>query len=131
MPWAKVGPVARSCASFSCFGLQGVGFAEAIEEAPAFALLAAHGAAGHQEFAGAALADHARQQGTGAHVAAGQADPGEQEGGFRARGAQAQVGAQRQQGAGAGADAIDGGDDRLRAGAHGLDDVPGHAGEGE
>ena len=41
----------------------------------------------------------------------------------------AQVGRHRQDRAGAGADAVDRGDDRLRAGAHRLDQVAGHARE--
>ena len=48
---------------------------------------------------------------------------------LRARGAEAQVGRHRDDRAGARADAVDRGDDRLRAGAHRLDQVAGHAGE--
>jgi hypothetical protein len=129
MPLAKVGPSA-SCAPAPAPRQQRFGRAQAVEEAPALALLAAHRAAGVQQLARAALADDARQHGAGAHVAAGQADAVEQEGRLAARGAQAQVGGHRHDRAGAGADAVDRRDDRLRAGAHRLDQVAGHAGEG-
>ena len=43
----------------------------------------------------------------------------------------AQVGRHRQNRAGAGADAVDRGDDRLRALPHRLDEIAGHAREGE
>ncbi len=74
-------PVARAVAcalaSRSSLVVQGV------EEAPGQAFLRRHRAAGEQQLAGAALADHARQQGAGAHVGTGQADAREQEGGLR------------------------------------------------
>ena len=88
-------------------GEQRLGCAQPVEEAPALGLLAAERAAGVQQFAGAALADDARQHRAGAHVAAGQADPVEQERGLAARGAQAQVGRHRDDRAGAGAHAVD------------------------
>ena len=44
---------------------------------------------------------------------------------------EAQVREQRDHGAGADAHAVDGGDDRLRTGAHRLDEIAGHAREGE
>jgi hypothetical protein len=65
------------------------------------------------------------------HVAAGQADARKQERGLAARGGVADVGRQRQHGARAHADAIDGRDDRLRARAHGLDYVARHARKGQ
>jgi len=77
----------------------------------------------------AALADQARQHGAGAHIAAGQPDPHEQKRHLGAFGAVAQVRCHGDAGAGAGADAVDGGDHRLAAGAHGLDQIAGHAGE--
>jgi hypothetical protein len=121
-------PGARSRASAWASASSASGAHQAVEEAPAFTLLAAHGAAGVQQLAGAALADDARQHGAGAHVAAGQADAVEQEGGLRAPCPGAGR-SHRQDGAGTGAHAVDGGDDGLRAGAHGLDQVAGHARE--
>jgi hypothetical protein len=56
-------------------------------------------------------------------------DPGEQECSLGGGCAQAHVAGQRHHGAGAGADAVDGADHGLRAIAHGLDEVAGHAGE--
>ena len=44
---------------------------QGVEKAPSQALGGAHGAPGKQQLRGAALADHARQQATGAHVGAG------------------------------------------------------------
>jgi hypothetical protein len=94
---------------------------------PAF--FAAERAAGEQQFAGPALADDARQHGAGAHVAAGQPDPVEQEGSLAARRSQPQVGGHRHDGAGAGADAVDRRHDGLRAGTHGFHQVARHASE--
>ena len=53
---------------------------DAVVEAPGEALVAGHVAAGEQELGGAAVADQPRQHRAGAHVGAGQADAGEQEG---------------------------------------------------
>jgi hypothetical protein len=86
-------------------------------------------AAGIEQLRRAGLADDARQDRAGAHVAAGEADAVEQEGDLGA-GAQTHVGGHRHDRAGAGADAFHGGDDRLRAGAHRLDQIAGHAREG-
>ena len=77
MPWAKFGPSARLRAS-ACASRQRV-FGEPVVEAPGEALLGAHHPAGEQQFRSAALADDPRQDRAGAHVAAGEADPGEQE----------------------------------------------------
>ena len=67
-----------------------------------------------EKLGGAALADDARQDRAGAHVAAGKADAVEQERDLGARGADADVGGHGDDRAGAGADAVDRGDDRLR-----------------
>ena len=56
----------------------------------------------------------ARQHGAGAHVAAGEADAREEERGLGRRRAEAHVGEERDHRAGADADAVDRGDDRLR-----------------
>src|SRR5204862_7585073 len=98
---------------------------ELVEEAPALSLVAAERAAGVEQLAGAALADDPRQHRARAHVAAGEADAVEEERGLAPRGADAQVARHRQDRAGAGADAVDRGDDRLRADAHRLDEVAG------
>ena len=91
----------------------------------------AHGAPEKQQFARAALADDARQHRARAHVAAGEADAVEQERGLRFRRRIANVGRHGDDRAGADADAVDGGDDRLRAMAHGFDQIAGHAREVE
>ena len=57
------------------------------------------------------------------------ADAGEQEGGLRIRALQAEVAGHGEDRPGAGADAFDRGDDRLRAGAHRAHQVAGHARE--
>ena len=111
------------------FGRQRVGCHQAVEKAPAFAFIGAHRAPGVQEFGCAALADDARQQGAGPHVATGQTDAGEQERDFRRRRPQAQVGGHRDDRAGAGANAVDRRDHRLRAMAHRLHQIAGHVGE--
>ena len=64
------------------------------------------------------------------HVAAGQSHLVEQERDLGAGGGQPQVGGHRDDRAGAGADALDRGYDRLRTGPHRLDQIAGHAGEG-
>ena len=87
------------------------------------------GAAGEQQLRRAPLADDSRQDRAGAHVAAGQADSREQKRGLGARRAEAQVGSHGEDRAGAGANAIHRRDDGLRAGAHGLHQVAGHARE--
>ena len=129
--WAKVGPAAMRRASAERLVVERRGRDEAVEEAPGGALVGGHRAAGVEELGGAALADDARQHGAGAHVAAGEADAGEEEGGLRLGRAEAEVGGHGDDGAGADADAVDGGDDRLAAGEHRLDEVAGHPGEGE
>ena len=110
-------------------GEQRLGRDQLVEEAPALALLAAERAAGVEELAGAALADDARQDRAGAHVAAGQANAIEKERRLAARGAQTQVGSHRQDGARAGTHAVNCSDDRLRARAHRLHQLARHARE--
>ena len=92
-------------------------------------LLAAHRAAGVEQLGGAALADDARQHRARAHVAAGEADAREQERVLLRAVPRRRSRRQRDDRAGAGADAVDGRDDRLRAGAHRLHQVAGHARE--
>src|SRR5262245_14245425 len=107
----------------------GVGRGEPVEETPTFRLLAAKHAAGIEQFGRAARANEARQDGARPHVAAGQAHAVEEKRHLGARRSQAHVASHGQDRAGAGAYAVDGGDDRLRARAHGLDHLAGHAGE--
>ena len=113
------------------FGLKRCGGDQPVVEAPALAFLRGHGAAGVEQFGGAALADDARQDRAGAHVAAGEPDAGEQERGLGFRRGEADVGGHGDDGAGADRDAVDGRDDRLAAIEHRLDEIAGHAGEGE
>ena len=114
--WAKVGPSAMPLGERHRLGVEVGGGDEAVEEAPGGGFVGGHGAAGVEELGGAALADDAREHGAGAHVAAGEADAGEEEGGLRLGRAEAEVGGHGDDGAGADADAVDGGDDRLAAG---------------
>ena len=111
------------------FLLQRVGGDQPVVKAPGFAFLRRHGAAGVKQFGGAALADDARQDRTRPHVAAGEPDPVEQERGLRGGRGEAQIRGHGDDGAGAGGDAVDRGDDRLAAMEHGLDQVAGHARE--
>jgi hypothetical protein len=102
---------------------------QALNQPQRQALLAPSARPVYSSSAGAALADDARQHRAGAHVAAGQADAVEQERRLRRAPCPGAVGRQRHHGAGPGAHAVDGGHDGLRAHAHGLDQVAGHAGE--
>ena len=77
------------------------------------------------------MADDPRQDRAGAHVRARQADAGEQEGGLGVGRGEPQVAGHRHDRPGAGADAFDRGDDRLRAAAHRPHQVAGHPGEVE
>src|SRR6266705_2238511 len=104
-----------------------VGFGERIEEAPGETFLAGHRPTGIQELGGASLADHAGKHGAGAHVAARKPDAREEKGHPGVARAVAQVRKQGNDRAGAGAHAVHGGDDRLRAVAHRFDQVAGHA----
>ena len=107
MPLAKVGPDAMRRASASASCLQRVGGDEPVEEAPGFAFLRRHRAAGIEKFGGAALADDPRQDRAGAHIAAGEADAVEQKRGLRLRRCDADVGGHGDDRAGAGGDAVD------------------------
>ena len=128
---AKVGPSAIDCASACASVSSASGLAQLVVEAPAFGFGAVHRAAGVEQLGGAARADDARQNVARAHVGAGEPDPHEQERHLAARRCRTQVRGHRDDGAGAGAHAVDRGDDRLRAGAHRLDQVAGHARECE
>src|SRR5699024_5909512 len=72
---------------------------------------------------------HARQQVCGTHIAAGEADLGEQEGEPARSAHDPKVGGQGDDRAGTGGDALDFNDDGDRAFAHGADDIAGHFGE--
>ena len=111
--------------------LQHIGGHDAVEESPALALLRRHRATGEQQLGGASLANDARQHRAGAHVAAGEADAREEKGGLGRWRGETQVRSERDHRAGADARAVDRRDDRLRTGAHGLDEIAGHAREGE
>ncbi len=128
---AKTGPCVSFCANASASASSLSAADQSVEEAPALALFRAHGAAGEQQFRRAALPDHARQHRAGTHVAAGKSHAGKQESGLCLRRAKPHVAKQRNHGTGANADAINGSDDRLRAGAHGFHEIAGHAREFE
>ncbi len=121
----------RRAQARSRFGAQRHPARQSVEEAPACASSPHIVRPGVEQLGCAALADDARQQRAGAHVAAGEPDSHEQERGLAARRAEPQIARQREHGARARADAVDGSDDRLRARAHRLDQVAGHSREGE
>src|SRR5205823_5760235 len=98
---------------------------------PALGLGSVHEASGEQQLAGATLTDDARQDRAGAHVGAGQTDADEEESNLAACRPETQVAGHRENRAGAGADAVDGRDDRLRARAHALDQLACHAREAQ
>ncbi len=131
MACANVGPIGQRLGHGLRLAKHGIGLAKLIEEAPPLRLGAVHGASRIEQLGGAARADDARQHVAGPHVGAGKAHAHEQERRLGSRRAVAQVGGHGQDGAGAGANAVDGGHDRLRAGAHGLDEVARHSGEGQ
>ena len=112
-------------------GKQGVGRYQPVKEAPSRTLLCGHRATGKQQLGRSPLANQARQQSASTHVATGQTDPGKQERRLGAFGAQAKIAGQRNHRAGAGTDAVNCSDDRLRATAHRQNHVAGHAGEFE
>ena len=112
-------------------GLQRLGRHEPVVEAPALALLGAHRAPGVEQFGRPALADDARQDGAGAHVAAGKADAREQEGRLGRRRREPDVGGHGDDRARPHRHAVDGRDDRLAAVQHRLDEIARHAREGE
>ena len=111
--------------------LQGVCGNQAIEEPPVLALLGRHAAAGEKKLRGPALPNHTREKRTGAHIAAGEANAGEEEGGLRVGCAETEVGGERDHGACTDAHPIHRCDHRLRAGADRLHQIAGHAGKGE
>ena len=131
MPCAKVGPLASCLREGDRFRLELCRRDEAIEEAPALAFLRAHGAAGVEKLRRPALADDAGQDRAGAHVAAGEPDAREEEGGLRLRRGEADVGRHGDDRAGADADPVDRRDHRLAAMEHRLHEIAGHAREGE
>ena len=131
MPWANVGPAASSRASACAASCSDCGVAQPVEPSPTLALVAAQHPAGVQQLARTAVADDARQQRARAHVAPGETHALEQERRLAARRAEAQVGRHGNDRAGARAYAVDRGDDRLRAGAHRLHEIAGHAREHE
>ncbi len=102
---------------------------DAAEEAPALALFRGHEAAGIEQLRRPRLADDARQDRAGAHVAAGKTHLVEQERDLGSRGGQTHVGGHGDDRARAGADAVNRRDDRLWTGPHRLDEIAGHAGK--
>ena len=94
-PCANVGPSASARASACASASSASAATSRLKKPHARALVRRHRAAGVEQLGGAALADHARQQRAGAHVAAGEADAHEQERGLRRGRAEAQVGRQR------------------------------------
>ncbi len=80
----------------------------------------------HQEAGGVAEADDPGQQIGGAHVAAGEADPGEEEGEAGRGVGDAEVRRQGQHGPGPGGHPVDRGDDGEGALPQGADDLSGH-----
>ena len=130
MPCANVGPVGqppgqreRSRSSSSSAGCS------ALKKPHRSPSVGAHRAAGVEQLGGPALTDDARQHRAGAHVAAGQADAGEQERRRRLRCGEAHVRCHGDDRSGADAHAVDGRDDRLAAPDHRLHQVAGHARE--
>src|SRR5262249_33887189 len=109
-----------------CIVLEFFRIDDAVKVAPALALLRRHDASGIKQLRRAPVTDDARQQGTGAHVAAGKTDAGEQERGFGLRCPEAEIAEQRYHRACTDTDAIDGTDNRLRARAHGFYELTGH-----
>src|SRR6185312_4403509 len=85
-----------------------------------------HDAPGIKKLRRPAMADDARQQSAGTHVAAGKPNTGEQKCGLGLRRAQTDVAEQGDHRAGAHTDAVNRRDDRLRAGAHRLHKLAGH-----
>ncbi len=111
---AKVGPWARSRGDRVRLALQLLGAARAGCRTPSARLVGAHRAPGQEQLGGAALADDSRQDRAGAHVAAGQADAREEECSACLGRREPDVGRHREDRAGACADPVDRGDDRLR-----------------
>ena len=76
LPCANVGPLGELLRNRHRIRFEFIGADNAIEKAPALALLRCHDAAGIEQLRRAAVADDARQQSAGAHVAAGKARRG-------------------------------------------------------
>ena len=131
MPWANVGPETILSARSERLRLEGAGVDQPVVEAPALAFLGSHRPPRIEKLGGAALADDARQDRAGAHVATRQPDPGEQEGGLGLRRREPDVRRHGDDGARSDGDAIHRGDDRLAAIEDRLDQIAGHPGEGE
>ncbi len=117
-PCANVGPSASERASACASAGSASGATTRLKNPHAAPSSARHRAARVQELRGAALPDHPRQQRARTHVAAREADAHEQERGARRRRAEPEVRGERDHRAGARADAVDGGHDRLRAVPH-------------
>lgn len=107
-----VGETAGQCAG----GLVGAAlFGQLADQADPLGLGCADRVAEHQQPGGVAEADHAGQQVGGTHVAAGEADAGEEEGEAGGRVGDAEVGGQGEDRARSGGDPVQGGDHRERA----------------
>src|SRR6478672_9977603 len=75
------------------------------------------------------MSDEPRQDGAGTHVGATEPDASEQESSLAAGLPEPDVAGHRKDGAGAGANTLDRGDDRLRAASHRPDQVTRHSSE--
>jgi hypothetical protein len=113
------------------FRQQRARLAQLVVEAPTLGFGAVHAAAGIQQLGRPARADNARQDIARPHIGTRQADAHEQERDLARGRAVTQVGCHGDDRAGAGAYPVDRRDDRLRAAAHGLDQIAGHAAERE
>jgi len=96
------------------------------DQADALGLGRPHRLAEHQQAGRVAESDHPGQQIGGAHVTAGEADPGEEEREARGRVGDAEVGGQREHRAGARRHPVHRRDHRERALPYGPHDLPGH-----
>ena len=121
-----IGEAARQRLRLAKHRLRG---SDAVEKTPRESLVRGHDATRVEKLGGAPLPDRARQERTGAHVAPGEADANEQEGGPRGGRADAKIGGKRDHRARAGAYAVHRRHDRLRAMTHRLHQVARHARE--
>ncbi|MNT61458.1 hypothetical protein D3C72_1991070 [compost metagenome] len=103
-PWA----VGDAACEFLCLGKHRRTLVQRIVEAPGMSLRCGHHPTGEEQLCGATLADDAGKNAAGAHVRSRQPDAGKKERGLRFRRRQAEIGGHRQDGAGAGTDAVDG-----------------------
>src|SRR5215472_1841719 len=112
-------------------GEQFLRWAQSIEKAPALRLFAGHAAAGEEQLGSTSLPDDSGQHGARSHITTGKPYAGEEKGDLAARGAQAKIRGHGKDRAGSGANAVNGGDDGLRTGAHSFHHIAAHTGESE